>query len=209
VSESLAPHLAGLLAVWLLAVMSPGPAFLVITQLAAGRSRTAALAAALASALGEILFAALTLWGFAFLITQIGWLGTALRIAGAVYLVYLGLSLLRSAGAAQGETQAPKVDEALSGFRIGLLTALANFKAIAFFLSLFAVMLPPDMTSTDKLLLLASGFAIELGWYGFVAYALSAGALRRLYAKARQPIERVLGAVLVLLGIRLAVERSS
>ncbi|MEO5694020.1 MAG: hypothetical protein ABIQ72_12920 [Usitatibacter sp.] len=39
------PSIAGVLAIWLLAVVSPGPAFLVLSRMAAGRSRRAALSA--------------------------------------------------------------------------------------------------------------------------------------------------------------------
>ena len=207
--SSFAPHLAGLLAIWMLAVVSPGPAFLVITQLAAGRSRAAALGASLGIALGAILFAALTLWGLGVLVTQIAWLGTALRIAGAVYLVYLGLSMFQAAASEPAEATQPvaAADDAMRGLRIGLLTALTNPKAIAFFLSLFAVALPPDMSALEKAVLLASGFAIELGWYVFVACALSTGVLRRGYARARKPLERLLGAALLLLGVRLGVTK--
>src|SRR5262245_47456969 len=137
--------LLGVLAIWLLAVVSPGPAFLVLSQLAAGRSRAAALGAALGIALGAVLFAALTMWGLAVVVTQIAWLGTLLRVAGAVYLVYLGLGLFHAASAERSEAPAPRergADEA-AGLRIGLITALTNPKAIAFFLSLFAVALPP------------------------------------------------------------------
>jgi threonine efflux protein len=201
--------LYGVLAIWLLAVVSPGPAFLVLSQLAVGRSRAAALGAAVGIASGAMLFAALTLWGMGVLITQIAWLGTALRIAGAIYLVYLGLSLFHSAS--QAATSQPvrsaSAGDALAGLRIGLVTAMTNPKAIAFFLSLFAVALPPALPLAGKLTLLAAGCVIELGWYVLVALALSTGRLRALYAKARITIDRVLGAVLLLLGVRLGAER--
>ena len=198
--------LAGVLAIWLLAVVSPGPAFLVLSQLAAGRSRAAGLGAALGIALGAILFAALTMWGMGVLVTRIAWLGTVLRIAGAIYLVYLGLMLFHGASqpaAAAAPVDAPRGRDALAGLRIGLLTALTNPKAIAFFLSLFAVALPPDLPLAAKLTLLAAGFSIELGWYVLVAFALSTGWLRTRYARMRTTIDRVLGAVLLLLGVRL------
>ena len=85
------------------------------------------------------LYAALTLWGFTVVVSQIAWLGTALRIAGAVYLVYLGLSLFLAAS--EGEVAEPRAQsakgDAVAGLRIGLLTALTNPMAIAFFLSHF------------------------------------------------------------------------
>ena len=210
-TSTLAAHLPGLLAIWILAVVSPGPAFLVLSQLSAGRGRAAGLGAALGITLGAMLFATLTLWGMGVLVSQIAWLGTALRIAGAVYLIYLGLSLFQAASATdapQGEVVLPAGDDFRAGLRIGLATALTNPKAIAFFLSLFAVALPPDLTVADKVTLLACGFAIELGWYVFVALALSTGMLQRAYRRARKPLDRLLGAALLLLGVRLgAAER--
>jgi threonine/homoserine/homoserine lactone efflux protein len=200
-------ELAGLLAIWALAVVSPGPAFLVLSQLAIGRSRAAALGASLGIALGAILYAALTLWGFTVVVGQIAWLGTALRIAGAVYLVYLGLSLFNAAADEGAARPAPPTREgdARAGLRIGLITALTNPKAIAFFLSLFAVALPAQMTTEAKLSLLGAGFAIELGWYFLVAVVLSSGWPRRMYARARRTIDRVLGAVLLLAGVRIGI----
>lgn len=197
--------LGGVLAVWVLAVVSPGPAFLVLSQLAAGRSRAAALGASLGIALGAMLFAVLTMWGLAVVVTQIAWLGTALRIAGALYLVYLGLSLFQAASgdSAVAPAPAPAGADFVAGFRIGALTSITNPKAIAFFLSLFAVALPPALPLAGKLTLLAAGFGIEIGWYVLVALVLSTGHLRAAYARARKGLERVLGAALVLLGVRL------
>jgi threonine efflux protein len=203
-------QLAGLLAIWFLAVISPGPAFLVLSHLAIGRSRASALGGALGQSLGAILYAALTLWGLAVLVTQIAWLGSVLRIAGAVYLIYLGLSLFLSASQEEGPSTQPQVSagaDAWAGFRIGFITAMTNPKAIAFFVSLFAVALPADLTNGERLFVLACGFAMELSWYVFVAFALSSERLRRLYARARKPIDRILGAALLLLGVRLGAER--
>lgn len=206
---SLLADIAGVLAIWALAVVSPGPAFLVITQLAAGRSRAAALWAALGQALGAIFYAALTLWGFAVVVSQIAGLGTALRIAGALYLVFLGLSIFHAATrpAPAEAADAPAAAGAAAGFGIGLATALTNPKAIAFFLSLFAVALPAELAPASQAALLAAGFAMELSWYVLVALALSAGGPRRLYRRLRAPIEKVLGAALLLLGVRLGAER--
>ena len=201
------PEILGVLAIWLLAVVSPGPAFLVLSQLAAGRSRAAALGASLGIAVGAMIFAALTMWGLAVVVTQIAWIGTLLRIAGAVYLVYLGLSLFHHASGAAPETPPAREGDAFAGFRIGLLTALTNPKAIAFFLSLFAVALPPHLPPAGKLALLAAGFCIELGWYMLVALLLSTGWLRARYARARATIDRTLGSGLVLVGVRLGTEK--
>jgi threonine/homoserine/homoserine lactone efflux protein len=114
--------------------------------------------------------------------------------------------LWRSHGGAAAEIPAPPGRDALHGVRVGFLTGLTNPKAIAFFLSLFAVALPPDLTASGKALLLAAGFGIELGWYVLVALALSTRRLREAYARLRTAIDRVLGSALIALGIRLGAQ---
>jgi threonine/homoserine/homoserine lactone efflux protein len=199
------PEMLGVLAIWALAVISPGPAFLVLSQVAAGRSRTAAMGVSLSIAIVEVTYAALTMYGLAVVVAQVGWLAATLRIAGALYLIYLGLSLFRSSGE-------PTVDDAkgpggahfFSGIRTGMLTAAGNPKAIAFFLSLFAAVLPHDLTPGAKIELLAAGFMIEMSWYVVVASVLSTRWVRNKYARARATIDRVLGSALVLAGVRMS-----
>ena len=66
------------------------------------------------------------------------------------------------------------------------------------------VALPHDLSLAAKLQLLASGFAIEMGWYALVSAVLSTPWVRRQYARARSTIERVLGTALVLAGVRIS-----
>ena len=199
------PEMFGVLAIWTLAVMSPGPAFLVLSQLAAGRSRTTAFGASLGIALVAVTFAALTMCGLAVIVAKVGWLVTALRIAGAFYLIYLGLSLFRNSGEPHAAGEPPSSARAfLAGLRTGILTAAGNPKAIAFFLSLFVVALPHDLTNAAKIELLVSGFVIEVVWYALVGTVLSTPWVRGKYARARSTIERVLGSALVLAGVRMS-----
>jgi len=201
------PEMWGVLAIWTLAIMSPGPAFLVLSQLAAGRSRSAAFGASLGIAIVAVSFAALTMGGLAVVVARVGWLASALRIAGAFYLIYLGLSIFRSSG--EGESPREGVSERAdfrAGVRTGMLTAASNPKAIAFFLSLFVVALPHDLSLAAKLELLAAGFVVEVAWYALVGTVLSTSWVRSRYAKARATIERVLGSALVLAGVKMSGE---
>jgi threonine/homoserine/homoserine lactone efflux protein len=199
------PEMLGVLAIWALAVVSPGPAFLVLSQVAAGRSRTAAMGVSLGIAIVAVTYAALTMYGLAVVVAQVGWLAAALRIAGALYLIYLGLSLFRSSGEPQAEGEQSRGGaHFLSGIRTGMLTAAGNPKAIAFFLSLFAAVLPHDLTPAAKVELLATGFLIEMCWYVVVASVLSTRGVRKQYARARATIDRVLGSALVLAGVRMS-----
>ena len=201
------PEMWGVLAIWLLAVMSPGPAFLVLSQLAAGRSRATAAGASLGIAIVATTFAALTMGGLAVVVAQVGWLASALRIAGAFYLIYLGLTLFKESGGESHATrEASGGRDFAAGLRTGMLTAASNPKAIAFFLSLFVVALPHDLSFAAKAELLAAGFTIEIGWYALLATVLSTPWVRLRYARARATLERILGSALVLAGVRMSSE---
>lgn len=69
--------------IWLAAVVSPGPNFLVVSRLALSRSRLSAIGATLGIAVGSLTYAALTLFGLGVLILRFAWLGDAVRIGAA------------------------------------------------------------------------------------------------------------------------------
>jgi threonine/homoserine/homoserine lactone efflux protein len=131
--------------IWLAAVVSPGPNFLVVSRLALSRSRGSAIGAALGIAVGSLIYAALTMFGLSVLILRFAWLGDTIRIVGGAYVVWLGIQAWRArpedlhpaaAGAAQ------RVPSVLVGLRVGFLTAITNPKTVAFFLDLFAAAVP-------------------------------------------------------------------
>jgi threonine/homoserine/homoserine lactone efflux protein len=194
------------LAVYLAVVVAPGPNFLVVTRLAAGRSRMAGMAAALGIAVGATTYAVATMVGLAAVLDRVGWLARGIQVAGGCYLVYLGLSAWRRRAAeANGHpVDARRRTEQVAGLRSGVLVSLSNPKAIAFFVGLYAAMIPADASAAVRLAILAGGFVIEVGWYSAVALALSLSAPRRVYRRVERVIERVVGSVLALLGARLA-----
>jgi threonine/homoserine/homoserine lactone efflux protein len=128
---------------------------------------------------------------------------TALRLAGAAYLVYLGLQAL--AAAIRGSVR-PHPTRASRGtpLREGLVSNLANPKMVAFFTSL----LPQFGESFGTLLALGLTFSL-LTFVWLSAYGLAVARARRVLERdvVRRAIEAVTGAVLVALGLRLATER--
>ena len=94
------------------------------------------------------------------------------------------------------------------GLRLGALVNLSNPKGIAFFVSLYAVAVPPDTAPWAKGTILAASFALEIGWYGLAIVVLSTGRARRVYDRCGAWIERAIGGLLIAFGIRLATERS-
>jgi len=195
--------------IWLAAVVSPGPNFLVVSRLALSRSRRSAVGATFGIAAGSLTYAALTLFGLSVLILHFVWLGYTIRIVGGAYLVWLGIQAWRAkpddmqpsaTGAAQDR---PSL---LHGLRVGFLTEVTNPKGIAFFLGLFAAAVPAATPFWAKLSVLVAGGVIEVVWYTAVSFALSSGPMRAGYQRVKRTVDRVLGTLLIALGLRIALD---
>ena len=195
--------------IWLAAVVSPGPNFLIVSRLALSRSRLSAIGATFGITIGSLIYAALTMFGLSVLILQFAWLGDTIRIVGGAYLVWLGIQAWRAqpydlqpaeAGTGQG---GPSL---LHGLRVGFLTEITNPKGIAFFLGLFAAAVPAATPLWAKLAILSAGGVIEVAWYTAVSFALSSGPMRAGYQRVRRTVDRVLGTLLIALGLKVALD---
>ena len=82
--------------IWLAAVVSPGPNFLVVSRLALSRSRRSAIGATVGITVGSLIYAALTMFGLSVLILRFAWLGDTIRFVGGAYLVWLGIQAWRA-----------------------------------------------------------------------------------------------------------------
>ena len=195
--------------IWLAVIISPGPNFLVVSRLALSRSRRTAVGATVGFALGSVFYAALAMFGLGAAIVHLGWFGDGIRIVGGGYLAWLGIQAWRGGAEKEPFTEGPLAGDGPSiprGFRVGLLSELTNPKGIAFFLGLFTAAVPAATPLGAKLGLLMTGGCLEIAWYVAVAFALSSGPVRNLYRSARRSIDRVVGAVLIGLGIKVAFE---
>lgn len=199
--------LAGIALALLFVAMSPGPAFIVVSQQAVARSRDAGVITALGVSVGSVVWVMLVIFGIAFVLKQAAWLYVVLRLMGGAYLVYLGVQLWR--GARKPMTAEP-CDTGMRHtlwrtFWRAILIQLLNPKAAVFFGSVFLTMLSPDAPAWVQGVALGMVFAIEFGWYLVVATTLSSKPARRVYARAKTWIERVAGAWLALFGLKLAL----
>ena len=201
--------IVGATLIWLAAVVSPGPNFLVVSRLALSRSRRSAIGATLGITVGSLIYAALTMFGLSVLILRFAWLRDSIHIVGGAYLVWLGIQAWRSrpedphpaaAGAAQ---DGPSL---LRGLRVGFLTEITNPKGIAFFLGLFAAAVPSATPLWAKLAVLLAGGMVEVAWYTAVSFVLSSGPMQLGYHKARRTVDRVFGALLIAVGLKVALD---
>ena len=135
---------------------------------------------------------------------------TVLKLAGACYLVWLGIQSLRAGLArptANAEIPTAAAVATARSFREGLLTNLLNPKVIVFYLALLPQFVSPgDAVLPKSLLLAAIHFAEGILWLALVAYLVDRS--RRFFLKQalRRWLDTACGALLVALGAKLALE---
>jgi RhtB (resistance to homoserine/threonine) family protein len=204
-------HFLIFLGVAALLIVVPGPDMALVTKNAVIHGRQAALGTALGVNAGLALWTVASAFGVASLVRTSATAFTALKLVGAAYLIWLGVQALRSARHRWGELESAagerKVLGAHAGFRQGLLSNLGNPKIAAFFTSLLPQFIGSGRSVLLPFLLLGGVFVVmTLAW--LLAYALVAArapaVLRRPRVKAW--LDRLTGAVLIGLGIRLATE---
>jgi len=192
------PAILGTLA---LGAMSPGPSFVVVARTSAGRGRRAGFGAALGMGVGGLFYATLALLGLIALLTHVGWVYAAVRIAGGLYLVHLAYRLWRTAGEPPAEVREARRSSAFLG---GLVTQLSNPKTAVVYAGVFAALLPADLSIEVALAVAAGVFVIEAGWYAVVALTFSATRSRSVYLGVQRHVDRTAGVVVGALGLRLA-----
>ncbi|MBN3786195.1 LysE family transporter [Burkholderia sp. Ac-20353] len=205
---SYVPQLAAVGGVMLLACVSPGPDLIAVTSHALG-NRRAGLFAAMGIATSHAVWAAMAIFGLGLIVAKLAWLYEAIRIAGAAYLIYLGVKTLWSLRKSAQQPD-PAVAPARSGaqaYRKGLLVGMTNPKAAAFFGSLFVTLLPAHAPSWMHGATLAIVVAVSLTWFCTMAVLFSTSRVQTGYAKLRKPIDAVMGTVLLGLGTKLALDR--
>ena len=198
--------LAGLALVHLLAVASPGPSTVLVIQASAVSGRRAGLLAAFAMMLGALVWAAAALYGLQILFARFEWLYVAFRIAGAIYLIYLGFMLLRHAGAPLPEADPTAAQAGVwQGFVKALLLQLSNPKVMVFMGSIFISLLPAQPPAWMDATVLAIVAINEFTWFALLALLFSGNTARAFYRRTKVWLDRIMGGVLAALGVRLVL----
>ncbi len=191
--------------VFALGVMSPGPNFMVVAQRSVARGRADGLATVLGVVTVSGMWAAGSLFGVGLLFALFPWTRTVLRVVGAAYLLWLGVKMWRNARAPLAPAAGAAAGAGFwQAYRAGLATNLSNAKALAFYTSAFSAAAPAPGRTATLWLALALVLAIALVWYGLVAMALSSGPVAAAYRRAKAPIERACGLLMVGFGVKLA-----
>ena len=207
-------HLPAFFLVSALVIVTPGQdtALTIRNTLVGGRG--GGVGTALGVATGQAVWALATAVGLSALLAASHPVFVALRIAGAAYLVWLGLHALRDAFRPQelapGDalTQSARLPPARA-FRQGLLSNLGNPKMIVFFTSLLPQFVTAGSGFAPLLLLGLTFCALTFAWLTFYAIAVAKARRWLLRSRVRRALDAATGTVLVALGLRLGASARS
>jgi threonine/homoserine/homoserine lactone efflux protein len=188
-----------------LITITPGAGTAMVVRSAVRGGRRRALWTTIGNSIGVLAWGCFAAVGIAALVATSAEAFTIVKLVGAVVLFVLGVQSLRGHHAAATVSAAP---EGGAPLRDGLITSLANPKLAVFFAALFPQFVPVGASVLSCALLMATMIVVlDLLWYSTVAYLVARA--RRAFVEGPwlARAERVTGAVLVGLGVRLALER--
>ncbi len=186
---------------------TPGPDVLAVTGRALGGGARACLGLVLGIVAGKLVLLTLALLGLAAAAAALGPLFVAVKLAGAAYLVWLGVKLWRRPAAdvdAAGATP-PVVLPLGREVLVGLAMALGNPVAVVFYVALLPTVLDVGTVTLASYAVLC-GIVAALAASIMMGYALFAGGLRQVFrtASARRAVDRTAGTVMIGAGIAIA-----
>jgi threonine/homoserine/homoserine lactone efflux protein len=203
--------LAAFLAISVVVICTPGQDTALTIRNTLSGGRRSGIATAAGVALGQAIWTLAASTGLVAVLSASEPVFRALKLAGAAYLVYLGVQSLYAALARRSHGSPRLAGSAgltlARAARQGVLSNLGNPKMAVFFASLLPQFAPAGRASFLALLALGLLFcSMTFAWLTLYAVAL-ARARHFLAGRIRRALDAVTGIVLVLFGIRLAAER--
>ena len=194
-------ELIAVIAITILAVISPGADFAIVTKNSYLYGRKTGICTAWGISLGVLVHVAYTLVAVTFVMTYTPQILTVVKYIGAIYLIFIGYKTF---------TQEPIIDVAstqrinhFQAFKYGFLTNALNPKTTLFVISTYTQIVS---TTTPKLVLLGYGLFMSFAhflWFAIIGVLFSSILLREKMLTKQVLINRVIGLLLCLLGLLL------
>ena len=202
------PELLALASIHFLAVVAPGPDFAVTVRQSVRFGRLIGLITALGIGAGISVHVLYTLLGVGALMHSAPWLLNGAKLIGGAYILYLGISLLRSKPrAANSETEVSAEEAARQGygkaFMVGFLTNATNPKATLFFLAIFTTVVSASTPLPIQALYGLWMCGVNALWFVLVSLLFSSPGVRQAFLRLGHWFERTMGVILIAFAGRL------
>jgi len=193
-----------------LALLSPGPDFVLVVKSAIKNEGKNAMGVALGIASANALYISLCLIGVGSILAASITVMVVLKIIGGLFLIYLAVQALRASKSsydnvnlAESTNEKANKSTFLKEFITGFMSGILNPKNLLFYLSLFTVVLSPEVGFAFKLALGIWMTMVVFLWDLAIIYLLSTPTVRCKFTKAAYYIDKVTGALLGLIGFAI------
>ncbi len=192
----------------LLAVMSPGPDFIMVLKNALQYNRKIAIYTALGISMGIGIHILYSVAGIAYLLQKNQNIFQIIKILGALYIIYIGIKTILSKGQKikiqTGQKQ--NVIPIKQAVKIGFMTNVLNPKASLFFLSIFSLLIPPNVPAWVLIGISLMLIIVTFSWFALVSFIFTNPIIIKRYEKYESIILKIFGAILIALGIGIFFE---
>ena len=191
----------------LVALVSPGPDFVVACRNSLLYSRTIGIYTAVGFGLGICVHISYAVFGLSWLIANNELIFTVIQYLGAFYLMLIGIQSLRSFQSQIGQEPAT-ASSRISPFRavrIGFITNVLNPKATLFFLSLFSTMLNPTVGELTLVVIALLLVVTTILWFSLVALLISHPRFTSSLKRYEKTIHQFFGLLLIAIGVIILV----
>ena len=191
----------------LLAVVSPGPDFVMAVRNSLTYSRRTGIYTAIGLGLGIAMHITYCIAGLALIISRSILVFNFFKYLGAGYLIYIGIkSLITKSGLVKVVEQEKKADiSPLKAIRIGFLTNVLNPKATLFFLSLFTLVISPDLPAYVLAIVSLIMVVDTMLWFSLVSIFFTHSRIQKTFNRFQGIFNKTFGGLLVALGIKVAL----
>ncbi len=190
-----------------LAIISPGPDFIMVMKNSILYPRRIAVYTALGVSLGIVVHVTYCIFGLAVIISQSILAFNVIKFLGAAYLIYIGVKALLAKDTAQKETEQKNYSSSISTFQAikqGFLCNALNPKASLFFLGLFTLVVKPTTPLFVQFLYGAWMVFATFVWFAFIATLITHPHFRNRILRIQSAVTKWMGAFLILFGLKLA-----
>jgi len=193
-----------------LALLSPGPDFVLIVKSAVKNNSKKSIGIAVGISSANALYITLCLIGVGSILAKSATVLIVLKVMGGLFLMYLSLQALRAKkdsykelALAETNNKQPDTTTWFSEFITGFMSGVLNPKNLLFYLSLFTVVLTKEVSLSFKVILGIWMTMVVFFWDVAIIYLLSTNKVQSKFSKISYYIDKMTGAVLGMIGFSI------
>lgn len=194
--------LFSILTIHLMASISPGPDFVVVSQKTLHHGRKAGVFCGAGVCVGLLFHISYTVAGLTTVLGYSACIAQGIGLLGGSYLVFLGYKSINGSFSKQEVTLCKEENDiaAKSAFRSGLIVNIFNPKASVYIISLFSIVISPTLDSEKLLVVIISIILVQMAWYLVFIFIVTLPRVRVIFDRNVYFIDRLLGLLMVLMG---------